>query len=471
MTLHGPDRLGANSYVDYRSSRCRCGSPIRPHELYCSVCDRKQNPLFEGLEKVYGDDLGLTIERLTREIERKPYDYLSLFRLGNAYLLKGNYESARALYIRALEKKPDLAPARLNLGGVLACLGDEKGAIAELEEYVRLDVHSPRVERALRVICALKNIPYEDVLRETRAGIGPRTAGGKGTGFGGAGTFTGARLRGSIYSPPIIMKKRAWGAIDVFLLLVIILAVGAWYIFPAQSKDMLDTAVTAIEAPFSFRVQDGEQSQIPVAGDEEVENGDESSDQSADAGDEAGDADEEGASATENANPTAGDYFPLAAGNTWEYLYFDTRSPTGSGDRENTTVREMRVIGIERRNPDIWNVRNGDQTVYYVEKRTGLYSVRNPEAPWSFSICQIPIPPTEGKSVRDGDQVVTVIGEEDVETPAGIFHCIRLHYTVTGLPGTEWTAWYAQGVGLVRYIGGGRRGPSHVLELREYHLN
>ena len=224
MDEQAPDRTGTTNYIDYRTSRCRCGSPVRPHERICAVCNRSQNLLVEGLDKVDTPDIDLSIARLSREVEQNPYDYIKLFRLANSFLLKGKYEPARDLYRKLLEKKPDFSPARLNLGVVLGYLGDTKGAIEEFEEYIRLDIHSPKVERVARSICSLKGVPYEDVMREAKSRqASALMSPGKPKGIATRGTFASPKLRGSIYQP-VVRRKKSWVAIDIFIGFIVIVS-------------------------------------------------------------------------------------------------------------------------------------------------------------------------------------------------------------------------------------------------------
>jgi hypothetical protein len=62
--------------------------------------------------------------------------------------------------------------------------------------------------------------------------------------------------------------------------------------------------------------------------------------------------------------------------------------------------------------------------------------------------------------VFDGE----VLGWEDVTVPAGRFHCLRLHYhEKRGGEVIDEDAWYAEGVGQVKYNGG-----QYVKELKSY---
>jgi len=57
-----------------------------------------------------------------------------------------------------------------------------------------------------------------------------------------------------------------------------------------------------------------------------------------------------------------------------------------------------------------------------------------------------------------------VVGWEDIQVPAGKFHCVKLFYDQwRGKDHVQETAWYAEGVGQVKYDGG-----QYVKELKTY---
>ncbi len=59
-----------------------------------------------------------------------------------------------------------------------------------------------------------------------------------------------------------------------------------------------------------------------------------------------------------------------------------------------------------------------------------------------------------------------VTGWEDVDVPAGHFHCMKLHYhEKRGTDIIDEDAWYAEGVGQVKYAGG-----QYVKELKSYRI-
>jgi hypothetical protein len=64
--------------------------------------------------------------------------------------------------------------------------------------------------------------------------------------------------------------------------------------------------------------------------------------------------------------------------------------------------------------------------------------------------------------VFDGE----VVGWDDITVPAGKFHCVKLHYhEMRGKEVINEDAWYAQGVGQVKYDGG-----QYVKELKSCHI-
>lgn len=453
MTSWNEKQSGPTNWIDYSPGRCRCRNVVLPHEVKCSKCGRDQSLLFAGLDRLYEEDLDGLLDYHLSEVKKFPDDPVRVNQLAGAYLLKGDYEKARDLYFRVAELAPDFAEAHLNLGGVLAYLGDSESAIRELNEFVKLDLHSPRVERAIRAISRLKDDPYEDGVRKQDRKPLPAP-----------GTLS--RRLSTGYGPPqspkpIVKKKKSWGPIDIILLVLILLCVAGWYLLPVESRSILDAAVQNIESRYEFTVSNSELTEFEGTSDDENGTG-------ANRGDDESDDDEHGII---NSNPATSSYLPLAHGNRWEYVIYDTRDPSGSGTRRNETVLVMTVRGYANEAEGVWEVRNGDITVYFMEKPNGIFSVINTRIPWASKIIQVPIPPDIGAARTSEGQTVTIIAEEVIETPAGLVDTIKLKYTV-GLPrGTEWYIWYGRGIGIVKYVGGGRDRMYHVRELREYELN
>jgi hypothetical protein len=463
MTQATPEQPGT-SYLDYRPARCRCGSMVRPYEVACAQCGRKQNLLFLGLEKIQSDNLDWQIADLDKQIARNPHDYLLLFRLAGSHLLRGRFDVARDTYRRVLKMKPDFTPARLNLGVTLACLGDADAAAQELRQFVRQEPHSSKAERAIRTICSIKNIPYEDALIETGLESGP-----KGLEIRRPETRLPSRgPSGRRYDQVVLPGKsrvrvsRTWLVFDLTLLFLIIIALLGWYGFPSESKTLLASAKLLLEKPFQFQVINGK---IETAGKPAQDENDQTlstTEPEADQGPPPG--------AVVNAVPTTTSFFPLKEGNTWTFSAFDTRDMSGQDVIRTSGNKTMTVLRMVNPKREIWSVRNGTDTNYYVEEPNGLFSLENPDSPWGDLIAQVPYPAEVGKSVTLRGQTVTVEAEEDVEVPAGKFHCVRLKYTVKEPGDMEWYAWYAQGIGLIRYRGGGREGSYHFLVLGKYTL-
>ena len=462
MTQATPEQPGATLYVDYRPSRCRCGSIVRPYEVVCLQCGRQQNLLFEGLEKIYADDLDGLIADLEKEVSARPYDYIRLFHLAGAHLLRGRFEIARDIYRRVLQLKSDFSPARLNLGITLACLGESDAAATELRLYVKHEPHSSKAERVIRAICSIKNIPYEDALRETGLDNVPKGPVGRRpeTHLPPRGRL-GRRF--DLAEPAIMSRKRVsrpWLIFDLILLFCIAVILAGWFGFPTESKKLLASAISYIEQPFRFQVVDGK---VKSDGTPENSEGDEALSTSQP-------EDQVPPGAIVNASPTSTSFFPLKQGNTWTYAAFDARDPSGVDQIRSSGSRTMTVTRLVNEKKGVWAVRNGPDTIYYVEESNGLFSLENPDAPWGEMIAQVPYPAEVGRSMTALGQTVTVDAEEDIEVAAGKFHCVRLKYSVKEPSGMEWYSWYAQGIGLVKYRGGGRDGTYHFLELGKYRL-
>jgi len=449
--------------VDYRPTRCRCGAVIQPHNVVCHSCRRKQNLFFSGLDRLHEKNLDKLLEYHRSEVERHPADFMRLHQLAGVHLLRGEYETARDLYRKVIAMAPDFPDARLNLGGVLAHLGDKDDAVKHLQEFVRLDLHSPRTERVIRAICSIRNIPYEDAMRETSP---------KEIGTGAAVNVTASgrakisapgkpAIRGSIYNnkmpkPVPVVKKRRWGAIDLLLLILIVMAVAGWFLFPAQSKTLISSIIEIVESEYRFTVTSEQPDGII-------------DDDSASEDDEmAGGNDPE--TGIINLDPSIDSYFPLAQGYKWEYYTYQSRNPDGLGTRERETVIEMTVDSLVDSEKGLWKVQNGDTSVYYTEKRTGIYAGTSAGGSWSTLFIQLPLPPDDGKTSSTGGQVATVVGTEVLDTAVGKIQCVKVHVTSSLPEGAEYYAWYGRGIGLVRYIGTGRNNIYFIRELKSFDL-
>jgi hypothetical protein len=433
------------AFIDYRPTRCRCNAVVHPHHVQCLHCGRRQNLLFEGLEKVDAENLMELVSKLQEEFRAIPYDYLVQHKLGKAYILLGKYDEARTVLGALLQKKTDLWDARLNLGILHACLGEKELAVTELEYWLRNNPHSSKADKVLRTICNLKNIPYEE-------GLNTGTGGKTGAKLIPAGVSK-SRSTGSV------RKKRIAGPVDIFLLVLILMALAGFFIFPAQSGQAVNALFSGLENSLRFSISSGYQT---------VEQSDSSVEQSADADDQAEEEEDQIDPDTPiNLGPGNQSYLPLAEGNHWEYSTYDTRNPFDPRFHQPEGIRSMRVVKLERTDPDIWNFFN-DRTYYYLEKNAGLYTTNSLNSSWADQICVIPYPVERGTIRTEHGIRITVEGEEDVLTMVGLVRCIKLHYE-DGL--VEWWAWYGKGVGMVRTVSGGSNGMYHVLELRDYELN
>jgi hypothetical protein len=459
MTSWKRENPASQSWIDFKPGKCRCGQIILPHQVKCPVCGRDQSLLFVGLERLYEEDLKGLLTFYEIEADKNPEDYICLHHLAGVHLLNGNYDKAKSLYRAAIILEPSFAEAHLNLGVIHAYLGETNDAVRELKDYVRLDLHSPRVERVLRAISKLKGVPYEDVVQETAVKSGSLVKKNKKTPE--VGTLSKKlSYRYKTTEIPKVRKVRIWTPVDTFLLLLTMIVITAWYLFPSGSRAVIDAAIGNLENQYAFTVESGEIVSAESTNPGDL-NGMVGSQNSVDPG-----------PVIVNANPTTSSYLPLAIGNRWQYIIYDTRDPSGEGRHQNESVLEMSVRSLANRADNIYEVRNGDISVYFMEKPDGLYNVINPDRPSTGTIIQVPYPPDANRTISMEGQTVTVIGEEVVETPAGFFNTIKLKYVLSDPDGQEWFIWYAQGVGIVKYVGMvGRLGNYHIRELSDFELN
>ena len=188
------------------------------------------------------------------------------------------------------------------------------------------------------------------------------------------------------------------------------------------------------------------------------------------------------AAAAETADLTA--YFPMAQGFSWTY---DTTN------KKNNDHFDMKVVIKEPWKDDgeegmimVQKDKRGTMREFLVKKDDGVfihklglsksftpevYSHFNPDVPRVIA----PLTPgtkVEWKGRLKAAGVVnkpikfegTVVGWEDVKVPAGTFHCIKLFYDqYRGDDHVQEYAWYADGVGQVKYDGG-----QYIKELKEF---
>ena len=177
-------------------------------------------------------------------------------------------------------------------------------------------------------------------------------------------------------------------------------------------------------------------------------------------------------------------FFPMDKGFTWTY---DTQ------DKKSNDHFDMKVVikedwkdGDEGGVIMVQKDKRGTMREFLVEKENGIfihklglsksytpevYSRFTPDVPRVIAPL---VPGTKvewqgrlkaagvvNKSIRFSG---TVVGWEDVKVPAGTFHCIKLFYDqYRGDDHIQEYAWYADGVGQVKYDGG-----QYVKELKEF---
>ena len=177
------------------------------------------------------------------------------------------------------------------------------------------------------------------------------------------------------------------------------------------------------------------------------------------------------------------DFFPWAQGSTWTYDTLDkeknehfemkvtVEGPWKEGDLSGMIMTQKDRRGMMRE----FLLKN--VTGIFIQK-LGLSKAYTPEATTRFTppVPRVIFPLAPGTKVHweghlkilfvnkpiifDGE----VVGWEDVAVPAGQFRCMKLHYhEKRGEQVIDENAWYAAGVGQVKYDGG-----QYIKELKSY---
>jgi len=178
------------------------------------------------------------------------------------------------------------------------------------------------------------------------------------------------------------------------------------------------------------------------------------------------------------------DFFPWKKGDSWVYdtlnkqknKHFDMKvmmeGPWNENDQSGMIMTQKDERGTMRE----FQTKNDKGFFIY---KLGLSKALTPEVDTRFTpaVPRLIFPLAPGTKVHwegrlkvrvvmdkaiifDGE----VIGWDDVTVPAGKFHCIKLHYhEKRGSDIIDEDAWYAEGVGQVKYDGG-----QYVKELKSY---
>jgi hypothetical protein len=184
-------------------------------------------------------------------------------------------------------------------------------------------------------------------------------------------------------------------------------------------------------------------------------------------------------------NATNDAFFPWNQGATWVY---------NTIQKQKKESFEMKVV-IQGpwREGDIWGMimtqkdKRGTMRQFLLKNEKGVFIQKlalsksyTPEVDTHFTpaVPTLIFPLTPGTTMHwEGQLKVAwvdkpiifdgeVMGWEDIEVPAGKFHCIKLHYhELRGEETIDENAWYAEGVGQVKYDGG-----QYIKELKSYKI-
>ncbi len=183
------------------------------------------------------------------------------------------------------------------------------------------------------------------------------------------------------------------------------------------------------------------------------------------------------------ADPTLDAFFPMQKGTEWVYntiqkakkssfeMNVVIQGPWQEGDASGMIMAQKDKRGVMRE----FLLKN--EKGIFIQK-LGLSKSLTPEVNTRFTpaVPRVIFPLTPGTKVHwegrlkvawvdkpiifDGE----VTGWEDIEVPAGKYHCIKLHYhEKRGDEIIDENAWYAEGVGQVKYDGG-----QYIKELKEF---
>ncbi len=175
-----------------------------------------------------------------------------------------------------------------------------------------------------------------------------------------------------------------------------------------------------------------------------------------------------------NKTPYADDYYPLKEGHKWKYIVYEV---TGKGKK---FYQEVTVSGTDNYKGKEYiilqqNDYRGKIRSFCIKDTTGIYWKKigaskkiTPEASSIFtppiSILIFPIKVgTEwnwegtlkialiNKKIK---MHCKVVGEEEIEVPAGKFKCIKIHiHQLRSDEVSDEYGWYAPGIGQIKYIG------------------
>ncbi len=186
---------------------------------------------------------------------------------------------------------------------------------------------------------------------------------------------------------------------------------------------------------------------------------------------------------TVRADPASETFFPMEQGTAW--IYITLQKKKNASFEMNVVIegpwKENDQSGMIMTQKD----KRGTMRQFLLENEKGVFIDKlalskafTPEVNTRFTpaVPLLIFPLTPGTKVHwegrlkvawvdkpiifDGE----VLGWDDIEVPAGKFHCIKLHYhEKRGDEVIDENAWYADGVGQVKYDGG-----QYIKELKSY---
>jgi hypothetical protein len=176
-------------------------------------------------------------------------------------------------------------------------------------------------------------------------------------------------------------------------------------------------------------------------------------------------------------------YFPMEQGTTWEYETLNKKE-------KETFVMKVTIDGTWKEKDQsgvimVQRDKRGQMREFLLRNEKGIFIYKlglkksiSPEVDTKFTpaVPRLAYPLKTGTTVAWKGRLKVawvdkpiqfkqeVLGEEEVTVPAGTFKCIKVFYDQKrGEEKVEETAWYAEGVGQVKYDGG-----QYVKELKSF---
>lgn len=441
----------------------------------------------EGLERIFNDDMPEVIDRLQAELDNDPRNFFRHYLLGNAIFLNGDLLGAMHRYRMALDLNPDFGDVKLNLGYVLKLLDRKDDAIEMLEAFRREQPHSNKIEAAQKLLCELKDIPWQP-----KSPVPPKTPDILKPGLGRKKTM--------------LVKERLTVPSLIFVIIILILIA-----FGLIRRDVLASVYSkTADTIGSFLSSEVKSDELPSdteeesrtsedsdnltghdllarffgSEEEEVEPGKDGVEEDPAKGptipeapeneDENGNQEEQAdPDEPANMNPSSDSYWPIKPGNIWKYRGYDVDRRNRRIDGSDSTGSIKVIEEVKGGYSPVYKVDHLGQTSFFYENSDGIYLTKYPDRPYSTGVPKVVKPVIIGQAKTEPGlgQGYEVIAEVDLRVPAGLFRTIQVKTWPLDYPDHVTEIFYAKGVGPVKLVTGSAKKGFTIREMTSYKLN